>query len=519
MYLADLLSELEVLNQRALLVFVIVIFVGAAFIALAERWRRKRGWRAARTLDDQFKTRQKRRSSREQRALARGNSVVLGKHLQVWPRQKFLLPESARCLNVLNLGPTGVGKTTYFVTTFIAQDMVRPEVALVLFDGQQDITEPVLALAEQYHRTVVVYPDVGFNPLAGSGGPQERATRFADLFAQVSETGTQGAAGYYLQKAQSFLRKVIPLYERAYGQPMILQELVELCLDEGARERVLAAAANTPEGRDFRLFFRNWSKADFDKNLAGFLNFVDRLTVGHNAALYNQRHAPTLAECLEQKQVVIIREGGPQKTEGHTLGLLYMVSLQEYTARRNVATSPHLVACYVDEAHLYFNSTFPTFIATSRKRHMALHLGFQSFAQLEPHRQVITTNARTWVIHAGLLHEDAQVVADTIGKRLFRTRSWSSSQGQPPHQTISHSWEYLVPSHEIRGLSADQALVLTVAGREVAAHALVQKPKLLTLPTRSYDAPQVSPYPPPTIWQEQEQTHPAPGPRQAPGDW
>jgi len=527
MLLTDLLSELEAWDQWLSVLLLILLPLLLTLTVFLDRQRRRRGWRAVKKLDDPFKSRHKRLSRKKLRELARGNSITMGKRPAHWwqSRQQLILPESTRCLNVINLGPTGAGKTAYFLATFIAQDLARPEVALVIFDGQRDLTESILALAEHYYREVVIYPDAGFNPLAGPGTPQERAALFADLFAQVSETGMQDAAGYYLQKAQSFLRKVIPLYERAYQQPMILQELVELCLDEEVRERVLADAANTPEARDFRLLFKPWSKGEYEKNLAGLLNFIDRLMVGRNASLYNQRHAPTLAESLEQKKIVVIREGGPDRTQGHTLGLLYMVSLQEYTARRACATSPHLVAVYMDEAHVYFNDNFPTFIATSRKRNVALHLGFQSFAQLEPHQQEITTNARTWVIHGGLLHDDAQIVADTIGKRNFRVQSWSYSRGHEPRRTISPTWEYLVPAHEVRGLSADQALVLTVEGREVAANVLVQKPKLLALATQPYEPPQTSAYPPPTVWMERDQPQqpeqplPATGTSQAAPDW
>jgi hypothetical protein len=532
MILVDLLSDLDVLYQRVLIVLAVLVGISLAAFILALLYTQRRGGARARWLADRFKTRQRRRSRKELRALAQGESVVLGKNLQVWPRQDVILPATARCLNVLNMGPVGVGKTAFFLN-FIAQDMTRPEVALVIFDGQHDLTEAVRALAMQYQREVVIYPEVGFNPLAGPGGPQERAALFADLFGQVSEVGSEGTPLYYLQKAQSFIRRVIPLYERAYQQPMMVRELLELCVSEETRDRLLAAAAGSPEARDYGLVCRGWSRTDFEKNLAGLVNFLDRVSAGRNAHLYNQRFAPTLADCLEQKKVIVIREGGPAATQAHTTGLLYMVSLQEYAAHRTLTSSRHLVSLYMDEAHLYFNANFPTFIATARKRRVALHLGFQAFEQLAPFRQTITTNARTWVVHSGLLHADAQVVADNIGKRRFQTRSWSSTSFfKESRQTISHTWDHLVQPHEIRGLPADQALILTVEGRETAAHVLVRKPKLLDLTTTPYHEPNVPRYAPPTIWETQERGQhladterlppsaaPQPGQRQIAADW
>ncbi|HEY7346992.1 MAG TPA: TraM recognition domain-containing protein [Ktedonobacterales bacterium] len=521
MFFGDLLSDLQAWNDR-LMVFVLAL-VGIGFITMLARIliQRRRGGPGSRKLRDRFKTRQRRRSRKALQELARGASVVLGKNLQAWPRQDIILPERSRCLNVINLGPVGAGKTSYFLSTFIAADIARPDVALVLFDGQREMTEQVLALAQRHHREVVLYPDAGFNPLVGPGGPHAHAALFADLFAQVSETGTQGASGYYLQKAQSFLRKTIPLYERAYRQPMLLQELLELCLSDERREGLLAAAAGSPEAREYTLFCNNWSKSDFDQNLSGLVNFLDRLCVGRNAFLYNQRHAPTLAECLEQKKVVMIRAGGPVGTQEHTLGLLYMISLQAYAAQRAITHSPHLVSVFLDEAHLYFTANFPTFIATARKRRVALQLGFQAFEQLEPFRQTITTNARTWIVHNGLLHLDAQVVADNIGKRNFQTRSWSYARFREPHATVSDTWDYLVQPHEIRGLDANHVLILTVEGRETAAHVLARKPRLLDLPTTPYHEPAVPMYAPPTIWAEPENRQPSTtsATRQAASDW
>jgi hypothetical protein len=521
MFFGDLLTDLQAWNDR-LMAFALIV-VGVCFIAMLAHVliQRRRGGPGTRRLHDRFKIRQRRRSRKALQELARGASVVLGKSLQTWPRQDIILPERSRCLNVINLGPVGAGKTSYFLSTFIAADMARPDVALVLFDGQREMTEQILALAQRHHRKVVIYPDAGFNPLVGPGGPHAHAALFADLFAQVSETGTQGASGYYLQKAQSFIRKAIPLYERAYRQPMLLQELLELCLSDERRERLLAAAVGSPEAREYMLFCKNWSKADFDQNLSGLVNFLDRLCVGRNAFLYNQRQAPTLAECLERRKVVVIRAGGPAGTQEHTLGLLYMISLQAYAAQRAITHSLHLVSVYLDEAHLYFTANFPTFIATARKRRVALHLGFQAFEQLEPFRQTITTNARTWMVHSGLLHPDAQIVADNIGKRNFQTRNWSYARFREPHATISETWDYLVQPHQIRGMDANQVLILTVEGRETAAHVLARKPKLLDLPAAPYHEPAVPMYAPPTIWAapEEQKLPTTLDTRQAASDW
>lgn len=517
MPLLDVLTQFQDLNTRIWVVVAIIIVATLGSMVLASRSRRRRGWRGVIHLEDWFKVRYKRRSRKELRALALGNSVTLGRVLHAgwwWMKQPLIIPESARCYNALNIGPVGAGKTIFYLITYIAQDLSRPHVCVVVLDGQQAITEEVIALAAQYEREVVVYPDVGFNPLRGPGSPEANATRFGEVWAQVEAIPSTGPARYYAGRAQSFLRKVVPLYERAYQQPMILRELFELCLNETLRERLLADGAGTPEARAYLTLCGGWSKGEFDNSLSGLVNFLDRLLIERNAWLYNQRLAPTLLECIEQKKVVIIREGGAQDTPQHTTGLLYMTLLQAYTERRKVQPTSPLISVYMDEAHMYFNRNFPTFIATARKKRVALHLGFQSLKQLVPHGPVITTNCRTWILHGGLEYDDALVVANNIGQRNYRTRTWTTG-GRQPRQTIGHRWDYLVPPHEIRGLGEKEALVLTVEGekREVAAHAFVEKPGLLRLATTPYVEPQVPTTAPPTIWEEREQQQASPPPQ------
>lgn len=475
---------------------------------LLQLWRRKRGYNPYRRLADRFKTRQRRHSRRELRELAQGRSVVLGHIGRFLLKQPLILAESARCLNVLNLAPTGAGKSAYYLSAFLDADLRHPDVCVVVFDGQHALTEPVLALAAHHGREVVVFPDVGFNPLRGPGSAEANATIFADVFAQVMQARTGSAAEYYTNRAQSFIRKVVPLYERAYGQPMIVRELLAVCQYETLRKRLLADAANTPEAKEFTSFFGRWSGEEFDKSLAGLMNYLDRLCIERGKWVYNQRLAPTLMECVQQGKVVLIREGGAEQTQDHTRGLLYMMLLQEYVKRRKVSASSPLLALYLDEAHYYFNPNYPTFLATSRKNFVAQHLGFQSLEQLRPFTNTITTNCRTWIVHGGLEYNDALVVANNIGQRRFTEQSWSYQRwSSSPRRTYSQRWDHLVQPHEIRGLAQDRAVVLTLDGtkREIDAPAFIEKPQALKLPLTLYEEPQVPLTPPPTIWEERDQ--------------
>jgi hypothetical protein len=515
--LLDVLTQLQDLDNRITLIAVLGLVALAGWAILVSWVQRRRGYHPYRKLADHFKTRSRRRSRREQRELAQGRSVVLGHTGWFVLKQPLILPETARCLNVLTLAPTGAGKSVYYLVTFLAADLQHPDVCVVVFDGQHALTESVLALAAAHRREVVIFPDAGFNPLRGPGSAEANAAIFADVFAQVQEARAGSAAEYYTHQAQSFIRKVVSLYERAYGQPMILRELLALCQQETLRARLLADAANTPEAQEFRAFFGGWSAEKFEKSLAGLVNYLDRLCIERGKWLYNQRQAPTLMECVQQGKVVIIREGGAPQTLDHTRGLLYMMLLQEYVRRRKVSESSPLLALYLDEAHYYFNPNYSTFLATSRKNLVAQHLGFQSLEQLRPFTDTITTNCRTWIVHGGLAYQDALVVANNIGQRRFTEQSWSYQRGYTaPRRTYSQRWDLLIQPHEIQGLAQDQALVLTLDGtkREIDAPIFIRKPQALRLPIVPYEEPSVPTTPPPTIWEQREQAHASPTTRQ-----
>lgn len=470
-------------------------------------WKLKHGYNQYRQLADRFKTRPRRRSQRELRELAQGRSVALGRIVGLWPAQPLIVPESARPFNASIFAPTGAGKTTQILSTYLDADLHHPDVSLIIFDGQHALTESVLALAAVHHREVVIFPEVGFNPLRGPRSAEGNAAIFADVFEQIMQPRAGTPAVHYTMLAQSFIRKAVPLYERAYGQPMILRELLALCQHETLRKRLLADAIGTPEAREFSDFFGGWSSEKFEKSLAGLVNFLDQLCIERGKWLYNQRQAPTLMECVQQGKVALIREGGEPQTHDHTHGLLYMMLLQEYVKRRRVTPSSPLVSLYLDEAHFYLNPNFPNFLATTRKSLVAQHLGFQSLNQLKPYTSEIISNCRTWIIHGGLEAGDAEFVARNIGQRRFTEQTWTYQRTTAPRRTYAQRMDTLVPPHEIRGMPENRALVLTVDGkrREIAAHAFVEKPPPLQLSTVPYEEPQVPLVAPPTIWEQRDQ--------------
>jgi hypothetical protein len=455
----------------------------------------------------EIKTRPIRYTSAQLAARRRGCFAEFGEDFHT--HQPFILPEELRRANFLTLGPSNSGKTFYMLHALMWRDIRYRDNAVVVFDSQRDLTESVIALCREVGREFVVFPDATYNPLGGEGSARDRAEAFADLIAQSAETAIDAESRYYLSQEQDFIRVMIPLFEAAYRQPMILQELVILCKRGDVRARLRRAAGPCPEGGAYDLYVDTVSAARIEKILSGLVSTIQKLTVGSRISLHNARYTQTIAECLRQRKVVIIREGGVKTSRFRPLGLMYMIALQNAILARNPfpADPGPFVAIYMDECYKYFNRDFDEFINSNRKFNCALHLGFQTMAQLRPHASEILDGCATWAIHPRLLAEDAQIVADNIGQRLFSLKSISHSASQGKgglSQTETTGFDYLIPPHYIRNLPERFLLLLSVEGRETAAVRTIVKPAAHPLETSAYSAQQVGPYPPQTIWDEQD---------------
>jgi TraM recognition site of TraD and TraG len=444
--------------------------------------------------------------------LQKGNFVQVGTTNDKKGSIPYILTEDVRKLNVLNLGPIGAGKTKYMLSTCIQKDIATPGNAVVIYDPQRDLTNDIVSLCFRYGREVTIFPDAGFNPLAGSGSTTNRARLFADLYAQLSKSGQQGGGIFYSELAQTFILLVIPLFEAAYQKPMTLQELLSVAENKGFRQRLMNDAPPGYEKMSYQSAFGSWKDQKFEDNLTGIPIFIRRIVAEEPLNnLLNQRNAPTLEQCIERRQVIIIRAGGYPNTIGATVGLLFQVSLQSFIERRNTDVSNHFISIYMDELPMYLNENFKTLVATSRKQKVSLFMGFQQIKQLYPYEDVITGNTKTWFVHNGLGGEETEYIAKTIGEREYMVYSSSIPRDvrQSPSDTQSPSFGHIITPTEVRNIPQEQVLMLSVKplrDREVDHPRFLIKPTLNELQAAiaqrpySYAAPAISPYPPPHVW-------------------
>ncbi len=444
-------------------------------------------------------------TSSEIKRLMQGNYADLGRDRDTG--QRFLLDEDARCKTTAILGPPGAGKSSWFFSTTLAADIAHKSNSVIIFDPQNDVIREVQTLCKQYGRRLYIYPDIGFNPLnLVKTTAQERAKVFNDVLSQVTQVGED--AQYYLGRQQLFIRQLLPLFEAVYKKPMILRELWELCLSKERREEFKADAQGNPLLNDYTVVIRAWQDHDFERNLSGLVNFIDTVCAGENVHFYNQRYAPTIEEMIAKQEVCIIREGDDKGTEGHVRGLLYMVAIQEATNRRQ--EDSHLVILYIDEFHRYLNPSYKPFVATCRKRRIAQVLAFQSLGQLVDNKGMDYTNtimscARTCVVHTGLSPQDAEYIADRIGKRQFVYTATGESRNKDQvfkerQSNDNLGYDYAFYPHEIMNLDQNLSLILSVKERGLDAPRFVEKPQPLRISKSSYTPPIVRPFAPPTVW-------------------
>jgi hypothetical protein len=477
-----------------------IVRIVAFFISLFEKKPEP-----GRKLIDKIPDKPERLRSDGIRKIMQGNYADLGR--DVTTEQRFLLDEDARCKNTVVLGPTGAGKSSWIIATTLSADILKRGNSVFVFDGMNDFTPKISSLCKEYRRDLYVYPDIGFNPLnLIKSNPQDRARVFNDVLAQVTQVSDE--ARFYLERQQLFIRQVLPLYEAVYKQPMILRELWELCLRKDVRERLVKDAGSNRLAQDYKYTVGAWKDTEADRNLSGLVNFIDAICSGQNAHFYNQRFAPTIEDIIDKKEVCVIREGDDKGTEGHIRGLLYMVAIQEATKRR--AENSHFLAFYIDEFHRYLNPSYPPFIATSRKRRIAQVLAFQTLSQLTDSKgndygNTIMSNARTCVVHTGLSPEDAEYIAECIGKRQFIYTSTMEQRSRAEilkgaSETKNLGYDYVLFPHEIRNLDQNLSIILSVKERGLDAPRLVEKPIPLKIQDGAYKIPVVEPIAPPTIW-------------------
>lgn len=417
------------------------------------------------------------------------NDVFIGFELE--SGKPLHLPEKTLTQGLLNVGPPGRGKTRTFKTTMYRQLIARGNNTLIIFDGQKADTGDLISLCREYGRKYTILPMDGYNPLNTS------ETSVADIFEQTSGINAEGDAAYFLNKCKFFIQVVLPLFRKKYGMPITFDDLMLLCKSDVARHQLLKDLPPCDEKDNYELHFGGWKQQEFDKALDGLVMWLMRIPYGKNRYYLNQRNSKSMADLIEERQVIIIRAGG-SKTNNfeRALGLLFAIAIQDYVNKRDIYDLPFFLGVFYDEAHMYFNNTFPDFCLTCRKMRTGLFLGFQTFEQTEPFRDSILTGFQTWLVQTGLFEADARQVSMQIGERLYSVRQKSKSESPGAAITYSesetHLYESLWRPHHIQNLHPNHMLVLTVIDRKNVGPLEIVKPDVPEIEIYQYKEPEIA---------------------------
>ncbi|MGB8345235.1 MAG: TraM recognition domain-containing protein [Ktedonobacteraceae bacterium] len=424
--------------------------------------------------------------------------------------------------HVLTTGKTGVGKSSYYRSSFLARWITfYQQSSVVIFDAMDGVIEDAITLCEKAHpsRPYIVLPDAGMNVLNCSNDPHEIASRFAQAYMQQADKG----GAFFNHVAKSWILAVIPLLMATYPtvKPTLL-DLRSLASDKMVRQWLVEDAerrsAALPELFTYREQFGGTGKAAADElsyNLRGLGTYLLEITSGKFAWMLNQRDAPSLETFINDPRhpVIIMRVGDYEGSVKHTLGILGISMVSAFIMNRDIATSGHPCLFYIDEGGLMTQTASDTtpknlasILQTARKRRCGFIIGLQTLEQVpKEFRETFVNGCRTIIIQPDCPPADAKYFADMIGNARYRVTYPSESidpDGKKRIQVSSQDKiDYIMSPDAIRNIRRDEVIVLT------PYHGAKRTPLYLKKPFWEFEAtpytePQAPNEPPQTLWQE-----------------
>lgn len=420
--------------------------------------------------------------------------------------------------HTLTVGKTGIGKTTYFINTYLLRFIAFcPESSVVIFDAMDGVIQDAIALCEKVGRKYVVLPDDGMNILNCSGNAHEVADKIGQVYMQ-NQGNIEGDGGHYHKVVKTWLLLTIPLFQEAYGRIPTLQELLSLASEKEPIAWMLEdAPQNCGARREYLREYRAVDFKDLRHDLHSLRLFIREVASGKFAHMLNQVHAPSLEQHINDPAhpVIILRVGDYQGSIKHTLGNLAVSMVSSFVMNRNMEASNHPCLFYIDEGGLMTSSsstapnTLSSMLQTARKKYCGFVLGLQTLEQVpEEYRSTFVNGCRTTIIHADAPHENAQYFADRIGNAEYELTYPSESREENGRIRSQISRErkidYIMSPDEIMNIGWDEVIVLKPHDGAKRTPLRLKKPKRLELSSSPYSEPHVPLYAPPTIWEERE---------------
>jgi len=433
--------------------------------------------------------------------------------------------------HTLTVGKTGIGKTTYFMNTYLLRYIAYcKESSVIIFDAMDGVIQDAIALCKKVGRKYVVLPDDGMNILNCSGNPHEVADKIGQVYMQ-NQGNTQGDGGHYHKVVRTWLLLAIPLFAEAYGRIPTLQELLSLASEKEPVSWMLEDAPQNCAAR--REYLREYGKVKFEDlrhDLHSLRLFIREIGSGKFAHMLNQIQAPSLEQLINDpaRPVIILRVGDYEGSIKHTLGNLSVSMVSSFIMNRDMKVSNHPCVFYIDEGGLMTSSsstapnTLSSMLQTARKKRCGFILGLQTLEQIpEEYRSTFVNGCRTTIIHADAPHENAAYFAERIGSAEYELTYPSESveeNGRTRNQTSrERKIDYIMSPDEIMNIAWDEVIVLKPHNGAKRTPLRLKKPERLKMESQPYSEPCVPLYAPPTIWEERGYYEKRPLTNQQPG--
>ncbi|SDG69173.1 AAA-like domain-containing protein [Thermoanaerobacter thermohydrosulfuricus] len=368
------------------------------------------------------------------------NPVILSKH----ERQQHMQI----------MGPTGSGKSM-MAQTLIAQDLMNPNIGIFVLEpkgGPDALVYQMKFLSERIKREVFLIdptnPDTFIiSPFSGSDLDEIAEINVSAFLMYLGPTAEQ----FYKNKQENALRMAVKAVKLLKGEEATYDDVLNI-LRKNSTGDAMRRECLSILSSDY-----NYLKHDLEEYhnelynnpkaqhyYSGLIDYLKKLT--SNQYIRNilcvspeekKEKIINLRSVLNNAGVVLITTAvHTTKHLGYTIGRLYLSMLQSeifYRMKSNDKKVP--VACYIDEVQNYANESFAEVFEMGRSANFmvtVIHHNFEQLRQVSPRlEQAVFTNARQKVIFGGINTDDAERIANQIGKQYQPVYSF----GLEPNET------------------------------------------------------------------------------------
>lgn len=330
------------------------------------------------------------------------------------------------------IGGTGSGKTL-LSTNLVVQDLLNDYIGTTIIEPKGSYITRLANFMDRvnrpYHRLDPLHPDSdAINPFFVPEGAEVEPMIEANVSAFHGYLGPD-TEQYFQSRQTQLLRVGIKALKLARGNDCTYNDLERLILPTGDefRSELLSELVDdlhqVPELQEYtRTMANNRLMEHAMKTYSGLYDYLSELTSNkYIQKIFCRPSTFNIDDVLENGKVVLVNGAyGKLQTLTYTVGRLYLNLLKASVFRRDISgdARPHSIT--IDEAEMFADGEFSTFLEMSREFEAYITVIHQGNAQLsdvsERLEAMVKQNAVQKFIMAGLENEDAEYYAQMFGE-------------------------------------------------------------------------------------------------------